>query len=161
MSIQRRALTSKGVKPIVPYQHRFANFYLFGAYSPIDGTHCTLELPACNHICFQCFLDYFSKQQPEEFKILVLDNGALHKAKELLVPSNIALLFIPPYSPELNPAEKIWRYLKDHLANQIFHNLDTLSNKVATLINQLDNPIIKSLTHNKLYTLNFMHIFDV
>jgi transposase len=49
---------------------------------------------------------------PEEFKIILLDNGAFHKAARLIVPDNVALLFIPPYSPELNPAEKIWLKMK-------------------------------------------------
>jgi hypothetical protein len=45
LSIQRRCLTAKGIKPITPYQHRFKNFYLFGAYSPVKGDHFTLEFP--------------------------------------------------------------------------------------------------------------------
>ncbi|MDI9320986.1 MAG: transposase, partial [Phycisphaerales bacterium] len=46
-------------------------------------------------------------QKPKEFKIIILDNGAFHKAKTLQVPSNMYLLFLPPYSPELNPAEPL------------------------------------------------------
>jgi transposase len=46
-------------------------------------------------------------QNAAEFKIMILDNGALHHAKKLNIPDNIALLFLPPYSPELNPAEKM------------------------------------------------------
>jgi transposase len=49
----------------------------------------------------------FSEYNKEEYKIIVLDNGAFHKAKKLIIPDNIALLFLPPYSPELNPAEKL------------------------------------------------------
>lgn len=67
-----------------------------------------LEMPQYNSITFQSFLNEFSNQNPEEFKLIVLDNGSFHKAKELKTPLNIALLFIPPYGPELNPAEKIW-----------------------------------------------------
>ena len=39
---------------------------------------------------------------------MVLDNGAFHKAKKLEIPDNIKLVFLPPYSPEMNPAEKMW-----------------------------------------------------
>ena len=53
-------------------------------------------MPYCNTECFEVFLD----------------NGAFHKAKRLLIPDNIALCFIPPYSPELNPAEKVWAFIK-------------------------------------------------
>ena len=96
MTIQRRCITVKGVKPILPYQHQFENFYLFGAYSPIDGDHYTLEFPYCNSECFQLYLDNMAKHRPHEFKILILDNGAFHKAQQLYIPSNIELLFFAP-----------------------------------------------------------------
>jgi transposase len=145
-TIQRRVLTLKGIKPLLPYQHRFENFYLFGAYSPVSGAHFTLELPQCNAAGFQLYLTEFSKQAPDELKILILDNGAFHKAKGLDIPPNIVLLFLPPYSPELNAAEKIWRHLKDQLANQVFPSLDSLSDQLMRLLNQLSPLTIKSLT---------------
>lgn len=58
-----------------------------------------MELPYCNGDNFQIFLNELFKKKPEEFKVIVLDNGALHKGKSLLIPENIALLFLPPYSP--------------------------------------------------------------
>ena len=71
-----------------------------------------MEMPFCNTDTFQIFLNEFSKEKPKEFKIILLDNGAFHKAARLNTPDNIHLLFIPPYSPELNPAEKIWWKMK-------------------------------------------------
>lgn len=66
-------------------------------------------------------------QIPEEFKIIVLDNGAFHKAKSLVIPDNIALIFLPPYSPELNPAENMWAKFKRDFTNRLFKSLDDLS----------------------------------
>ena len=126
LSIQRRCLTGRGIKPIIPYQHKFKNFYLYGAYSPVNGAQFTLEFPYCNSLCFEQYLDALSVHEPDEFKILLLDNGAFHKVKSLIIPENIYLMFIPPYSPELNPAERIWRHLKDKLANVIFETLEKL-----------------------------------
>ena len=151
LSIQRRCLTAKGVKPIVSYQHRFKNFYLFGAYSPIDGDHFTLEFPYCNGDCFEQYLEALSVHRPTEFKILLLDNGAFHKTKDLIIPDNIALLFLPPYSPELNPAEKMWRHLKDKLANMIFDSLEKLSDKICQLVQDLMPETILSITGWDLY----------
>ena len=139
----------------MPYQHKFKNFYLFGAYSPVTGTHFTLELPKCNTDCFQLYLDEFSKQDPDEFKIIVLDNGAFHKAAHLEVPANIELLFIPPYSPELNPAEKMWRHLKDQIAAKIFPTLDDLSDKVAQLVKSIEKETIKTIVNNILVSSKF------
>jgi transposase len=155
LTVQRRVLTAKGIKPLIPYQHKFKNFYLFGAFSPITGTHLTLELPKCNSDCFQLYLNELSKQNLEEFKIIFLDNGAFHKAKSLVIPPNIKLLFIPPYSPELNPAEKIWRYLKDRIANVVNNTLDDLSDKVANLIVNLIPETVKSITSYDYYINNY------
>lgn len=98
-------------------------------------------------------------QSPDEFKIIILDNGAFHKAAHLKVPENIALLFIPPYSPELNPAEKIWRYLKDSIATQVFPTLENLSDRLCTEIRTLSNAVIKSITGYELYLEKFNAVF--
>ena len=159
-TILRRVLTLKGIKPLLPYQHRFDNFYLFGAYSPISGEHFTLALPHCNTEGFQLYLNEFSKQAPQELKILILDNGAFHHSKALVLPDNIALIFLPPYCPELNPAEKIWRYLKDALANQLFKTLDELSDKLHNIIQQTLIPLtIISITAYNYYLQAFNAIF--
>lgn len=76
---------------------------------------------------FQLYIDEFSNRNPEEFKIIVLDNGAFHKAKSLKIPANIALLFLPPYSPELNPAEKMWAFMKRKFTNKFCKSLDDVS----------------------------------
>ena len=159
LTIQRRILTVKGVKPLQPYQHKFKNLYLFGAFSPITGTHFTLELPKCNTDCFQLYLDEFSLQTPDEFKIIILDNGAFHKAAHLEIPKNIELLFIPPYSPELNPAEKMWRHLKDAIATEVFPTLENLSDRLCMEVRALTNKLIKSITGYQMYVENFNAVF--
>ena len=96
-----RALTAKGVKPICPFHQVFKTLYLFGAFSALTGDTFLLEMPTCNAANFQVFLNEFSLQNPMEFKIIVLDNGAFHKAKSLVIPENAALIFLPPYSRNL------------------------------------------------------------
>lgn len=59
---------------------------------------------------------------------MVLDNGAFHKAHKLIIPNNIVLIFLPPYSPELNPAEKVWAKFKRDFTNRLFETLDDLEN---------------------------------
>lgn len=151
LSIHQRCLTVRGVKPLLPYQHRFKNFYLFGAYSPIDGDHFTLEFPYCNSSCFEQYLEELSGHRPQEFKILLLDNGAFHKTQTLVVPTNVALLFLPAYSPELNPAERVWRAIKDKLANVVCDTLDRLSDKVCDIVRQLAKESIHQLVGWNLY----------
>lgn len=139
-----KGLTSRGVKPVCPFQQVFQFTYLMGAYSPFTGAHFELELPACNSSTFQIYLNEFSRFNPSEFKIVLLDNGAFHKAKRLSMPQNIALLFLPPYSPELNPAEKIWQHIKRNFTGKLFTNLSALSKFIEHEVKGMTEEMVKS-----------------
>ncbi len=102
-------------------------------------------MPCCNSEAFQIFLDELAKQDPDEYKIIVLDNGAFHKAKSLIIPDNIKLLFLPPYSPELNPAEKIWQHIKRKFTNKYFKDLNQISDFFTNTIQNMNVDIIKSI----------------
>lgn len=79
-------------------------------------------------------LTTYQPKNPEEFKIMVLDNGAFHKAKKLVIPENIALIFLPPYSPELNPAEKMWEKDKRQFSNLLFDSIEKLETFMCQLV---------------------------
>jgi len=85
-------------------------------------------------------------QNLAEFKIIVLDNGAFHKAKTLIIPANMALIFLPPYSPELNPAENIWAILKRKFTNKLHHSLEEVSDFIKNAIGDLPASRIKSVS---------------
>jgi transposase len=70
-------------------------------------------MPFCSTETFRQYLQLFSEYNPTEHKIIRMVNGAFHKAKKPIIPENIALLFLPPYSPELNPAERYGNTLKE------------------------------------------------
>ena len=119
--------------------------YLFGAFSPITGNHFEIEMPQCNADTFQIFLNEFSRKNIDEFIILLLDNGAFHKAGKLKIPENIKLLFIPPYSPELNPAEKIWWKMKRAFSGKLHHTLNKVSDFINDQVAILTDSNIKSI----------------
>lgn len=157
-----RALTARGVKPICPYLHRFENLYLFGAFSPVTGDSLMLEMPYCNTDTFQAFLNEFSSLNPDEFKVLFLDNGAFHKAKRLVIPQNMTLVFLPSYSPELNPAEQIWRVIKSQMKNKVYKTMNELSDALTQIINRLLLPQqIKSITGYEFYLSSFQTIYGI
>jgi transposase len=133
------------VKPNCSFQQVFQSTYLFGAFSPITGDHFELELPYCNTDCFELFLQQISNINPTEFKIILLDNGAFHKAKRLKIPNNIALLFIPPYSPELNPAEKIWWKIKRAFTGKLHKTLANISAFITNETQKLTNENVKKI----------------
>lgn len=60
----------------------------------------------------------YPKKNPLEYKVVILDNGRFHKGKKLEIPNNIKLVFLQPYSPELNPAELVWLNMKRKITNK-------------------------------------------
>jgi TonB-dependent SusC/RagA subfamily outer membrane receptor len=135
--------------------------YLFGAFSPLTGDNHLLEMPHCNSHTFQEFINYLSRQRPSEFKLLILDNGAFHHAKSLIIPANMAFIFLPPYSPELNPAEKIWRYFKDRVSMIAYPSLDMLQLQLSFITKQMTTDLIKSICGNEFYKATFKGSFNV
>ncbi len=101
-------------------------------------------MPECNSSTFQIYLDEFSTQNPNEFKIIVLDNGAFHKAKTLHIPNNMGLIFLPPYSPELNPAENMWAGFKRNFTGKLHKSLDEVSKFISEEVNTLTNESIRT-----------------
>jgi len=151
-----KALTAKSVKPICPFHQVFQSTYLFGTFSPLNGNKFMLELPNCDSTNFQIFLDEFSMENPNELKIMVLDNGAFHKAKWLKIPENIALIFLPPYSPELNPSEKIWAKFKRDFTNRLFLSMEELKKYVCKLAVELSKDEVVSIcSYDYIFLSNF------
>jgi transposase len=109
-------------------------------------------MPECSTTTFQIYLDEFSTQNPNEFKIIVLDNGAFHKAKALRIPNNIGLIFLPPYSPELNPAENMWQGFKRNFTGKLHKSLDEVSQFISNEIKTLTKESIRT-------TCAFSYIF--
>jgi transposase len=142
----RRRLTARGVQPVATVSPPFDSFYLFGAVEPTTGASFFLELPTLNSGTFQLWLDHFAQAFPASLNLLVLDNGAFHKAHALQWPSNVAPVFLPPYSPDLNPIERLWRELKAQLADAVAQSLDELSETVCRLLQHYAHAGLKSLT---------------
>ncbi len=155
-----RCLTARGVKPIIKYQHAFKNTYLYGSFSPIDGDMFVYEIEGTTSEVFYQYLQEFSKYRPDEFKIIIIDNAGFHSLKQYDIPSNIALIRIPPYSPELNPSEKIWAYIKQFYKNKVFHKIENVKEWLWEFVNtELKTENVKSITYNKLYVENFITHF--
>ena len=82
--------------------------YVYAAVSPLDGTLDTLILPCVNGSCMEIFLQEVSARHAQENILMVLDGAGWHKNQSVPSPDNLQLLFLPPYSPELNPVEHLW-----------------------------------------------------
>jgi transposase len=146
LTVRRRRLTAFGVQPIGTVQHVFEWFYVYGAVAPTTGERFFLELPYLNTASFQLFVDAFAQAFPDSLNLLLLDNSGIHKAQRLRLPSNVCLVFLPPYCPELNPIERLWRDLKDDLAWQQFISVEAQQDYVGQLLQAYDAPTLQALT---------------
>ena len=156
MTHMGRCLTAKGIKPIVKYQHAFKNTYLYGSFSPINGDAFVYEIEGTTSEIFHKYLVEFSKYQPRELKIIIIDNAGFHSLKQYKIPDNIKLIRIPPYSPELNPSEKIWHYIKQYYKNKVFENLNNVKKWLHQFIKEeLTKELVISITHNEFYLSNY------
>jgi len=146
LPIQRRKITLPGIKPISPVQLEYEFIYLYGATEPKTGESFFLELPNLNTQCFQIYLDEFSRVYADSLNVILLDRGRFHQAKKLKLPHNVALVFIPPYSPELNPIERLWEAIKAEIANELYPTIEVLMEKVALVLKSYTKEMIQSLT---------------
>ena len=143
---QKRVLTLKGIKPVGKYKHSYKYFWLWGSFSPITGhAHYMISGGVCKN-AFIAYLNDLSLYKPRELKILIIDNAAFHSTKDVELPENIILLPIPPYCPELNPAEKMWQWFKSKVSMKIYKSLDDLENELVKLIKNTDREKVKKIT---------------
>ncbi len=117
-----KRITLPGVRPAGVIQRTFENYYIYGAAEVSEGENFFLEFPDMNTDNFQCFISKFSEVFSDSMNIMLIDNAAVHKAKRLIIPENIRLIFLPPYSPELNPIERFWQYIKEDTKGKIFRD---------------------------------------
>ena len=155
-----KCLTAVGVKPVVSYQHKFSTTYLYGSYSPINGDSFVWEVNGVNCQVFEQYLKDFSLHKPEEYKIVVIDNAGFHSTKNIHIPDNIHLLRIPPYSPELNPCEQVWQFIKNRYKNQTFKSMDKLQKWLHQTVKSMSEQTIKSITSNHHYLDAFNTAFN-
>jgi transposase len=146
MPIRRHRITLPGAGPIQESKPGYEYFYLYGAVEPETGQRLFTEHERLNSDCFQVFLNRFAEAFPRSHNVLVLDNGQFHKAKKLSIPKNVELTFLPPYSPELNPVERLWQDLKGQLAFDFYEHLSSLRQETRMALRSYTNEAVRSLT---------------
>lgn len=133
------------VRAMVTQQYTYA----YGAVSPQDGRFDSLVMPHVNADCMQIFFDEIGSRYPNDNIVMVLDGAGWHKSKAFRLPNNMKLLFLPPYSPELNPAEHLWDELREkNFHNRVFESLDALEDVLVEGLSNLENSpdCVKSIT---------------
>jgi putative transposase len=120
--------------------------YAFGAIDPLNGDSSFIIAGDCNTAWTNLFLDTLSKQFPDDYILLCEDRASWHKSKDLVIPDNIELFFIPAATPEMNPIEQIWNEIKQKdFDNRFFDTRSKVIDQLCISTNNLDKEIIKSI----------------
>jgi transposase len=122
----RRLWCPFGRRPPWLHEHQYHWFWLYAAVEPVSGTCFVLFLPHVDGLCFQRFLEELRKHSGSDTIGLVLDNSGSHSSGKVRWPDGITKIALPPYSPELNPAERWFEALRRSFANAIFDTLEDL-----------------------------------
>jgi transposase len=127
---------------------RYTWTHLFAAVRPATGDSFALVLPQVSTAAMNEFLAQFAATLAEdEHAVLVLDRAGWHRAKALVIPSNVTLVWLPPYSPQLNPVERLWLYLRErHLSHRLLDDYDAVVAALCRAWNALTAERIRSLT---------------
>jgi transposase len=124
-----------GQRPTAPVQHRYAWRYLVGFVHPASGRAVFHLASTVTIAVFEVELTAFAEAVgagPTKQIVLVLDRAGWHATRHLRVPEHVHLLFLPPYSPELQPAEHLWPLTNTVLANRHFATIDDLEDAQAS-----------------------------
>ena len=142
-----RVWARTGSRPSAVRQTEYEWVYLWAAVEPSSGAAVAMITPTVDTALMGQFLAGLSGTlAPDEHAVLVLDNAGWHVAKALEVPPNVTLLFLPPYSPELNPAERLWAWLRSHhLSNRVYADYQELLSATDRAWLALDADTIRSV----------------
>jgi hypothetical protein len=123
-----RRWARRGTRPRAPHDQRTAWAYIFGAICPAEGKGTGIVMPFCDTPAMQAHLAEISATVASDaHAILILDKAGWHLARALVVPGNITILPLPPRSPELNPVENIWQFMRDNwLSNRVYKGYDDI-----------------------------------
>ena len=135
----RRCWAPKPLRPICQGMLTHEYTYAYGAVDVCTGELDSLILPHVNTDCMQIVLNEVSARHLEERIVMVIDGAGWHRSDALIAPTNICLLKLPPYAPELNPIEHVWDELREKFFhNRVFKSLDALESHLASALRTLE-----------------------
>ena len=144
----RRRYCPAGFRPPYVVKRSYKWTYLYAALEPTTGESFCLYLPGMDDGCLEVFLGELSKSYPEHHLLIVLDGAPSHRSEKIAYPENVSLLMLPPYSPELDPAERWFQEFRRKLSNRIFESVALMQEALTqTLAPYWKDPaLLKRLT---------------
>jgi hypothetical protein len=134
-----RIWAKRGSRPRVPRDRRYTSAYLFGAICPERHVGAAVVMPEANTEAMEMHLAEISRTvTPGAHAVLVLDGAGWHSTPKRRVPTNISLLPLPRYAPELNPVENIWEFLRaNFLSHRVWSSYDAIVTACCAAWNKL------------------------
>jgi transposase len=112
--------------------------YVFGTVAPLTGEMDYMMAPDMKTGNMSKFLELVSKAHPNNYVIMIADGASSHKGQKLVIPKNMSIIILPPYSPELNPVERMWHLLRRrYFANHYFDTLTEAMNEARRGLEEL------------------------
>ncbi len=144
----RRRWCPLGERPPWIVQDEYEWLWLYAAVEPTTGTGVFLLLPTVEGQCLEIFLKHLRQELGQGPIGVVLDSSGSHRSDEVSWPASMHPLYLPPYSPELNPAEQVFRHVRKRLSNAVFTTLDELQDALIDELQQFwEQPtVLLSLT---------------
>ena len=154
MTIKAGVWSPTPIRPEFKTQMGYLNSWIYATANKNTGKYFGMILPNLNAENMQIFIDEYSKTIPKDRHIvMILDGAGAHKSKQLILPENISFIFLPSFSPELNPIERLWSYFKrNYLSFNIYKNYEEIVQKCSDGWNQLTQEIVKSIMNSKAKT---------
>lgn len=123
-----RQWAPKGTRPTAWKQTQYEYLYVLGAACPQTGQTVGLLVPSLNTDSVNAFLGEMQKElDPNVQVLLIWDQAGYHTSDLLRLPPQVTVMPLPPYSPQLNPVEKLWQYLRHHhWSNRVYKNYEAL-----------------------------------
>ena len=136
-----------GSRPRAVRQTRYDWVYLYAAVEPATGESAALVAPYVNTGTMNAFLKILDRERKDdEHFVLIMDQAGWHKSRDLRLPDGITALLLPTYSPELNPVENLWHYLRSHfLSNRSYEDYDALLTAGTEAYRKLTPEVIRSV----------------
>ncbi|CIX81890.1 transposase family protein [Streptococcus pneumoniae] len=104
----------------------------------------------CHPTTIHYALKALSQAYPDDYLLFVMDNAIWHKSSTLKIPTNIGFAFIPPYTPEMNPIEQVWKEIRKRgFKNKAFRTLEDVMNQLQDVIQGLEKEVIKSIVNRR------------
>ncbi len=137
----------RGSRPTAIKQTEYKWVYLWAAVEPVTGLLAAMITPDVNTQRMNQFLGGLSSMlDVNDLGIVVLDNAGWHRAKALKIPDNLLLLPLPAYSPELNPTERLWQWLRSHqLSNRVYDDYTHLLHAANDAMASVDAKRLKTV----------------